>query len=248
MKYAIIADIHEDIVSLEVALMKIDKLKCDEVICLGDISGFSMPHYDYFEMRNASECLRLIRDNCEIIIAGNHDLHSARRTPEINPGFKYPKEWYKLDYQERLNISEGKVWLYDNNELNPLYTHSETDFLHTLPEFHVLKTDNHNIFLSHFIYPNLTGSAREFYSFSEDFEQHKKLVSDQNCHYSFAGHRHYTGLFISSDKGITDKRYNRKYTPQQNDSVLIPPIVGNRIGNGFCIFDSERLTVEAINI
>ena len=68
MKYAIITDIHEDIVNLKFAFQKIEKLGCDQVICLGDISGFCAPHYHYYDTRNATECLQLIREKCEIII------------------------------------------------------------------------------------------------------------------------------------------------------------------------------------
>jgi predicted phosphodiesterase len=248
MKYAIITDIHEDIISLGLALKKIEKLKCDEIICLGDISGFTVYHIDYFKTRNASECLRLVRKNCKVIIAGNHDLHAARKTPEISPDYKYPEEWYKLNYHERLIKSDGKVWLYDNDELSPLYRDTDIEFLKTLPEYHILKTNNYNVLLSHFIYPNITGSAREFYHNIEDFEQHINYMSEAKCHFSFAGHRHFAGLFIASDKGILEKRYNRKYTPEQNDCILIPPVTGNRIGNGFCIFDTENNSIEAIRI
>lgn len=245
MRYAIITDIHEDIVNLKFALKKIEKLNCDEIICLGDISGFSVPHYNYFNTRNAHECLNLIRNNCKIIIAGNHDLHAARKIPIISPDFKYPDLWYKMDYNERMNESTGLVWLYDNNELNPMYTHSDIDFLQTLPEYHILDTKEHRILLSHFIYPNLTGSAREFYSFVEDFEFHKKYMSDLDCHFGIAGHRHYAGLFVASDKEIIEKRYKREYTPKLNDCILAPPITGARNSNGFCIFDTDSFTIEA---
>ena len=244
MKYAIIADIHEDIVSLKFALHKIEKLNCDEIICLGDISGFSVPHYNYYDTRNAHECLKLVRQNCKTIIAGNHDLHAARKTPIINPEFEYPSNWYKMDYNERLNKSCGMVWLYDNDELNPLYTHADIEFLRTLPEYHILETKGHKILLSHFIYPNLTGSSREFCSFVEDFEFHKKYMADANCHFGFAGHRHFAGLLIASDKKMIEKRYNSKYTPKLNDCILVPPITGTRNGNGFCIFDTENFTIE----
>lgn len=248
MRYAIISDIHEDVVHLTLAFKKIEKLKCDEIICLGDISGFSVPHFNYFDTRNARECLRLLRENCKIIISGNHDLHAAGKIPEINPDYKYPEEWFELNYHERLAESEGKVWLYDKDELNPLYTRSDIEFLRTLPEYHILETKDYNIFLSHYFYPNLTGSIRGFYSSSYDFEQHKKFMLDLNCHFGFSGHRHYTGLFVASDKGIIEKRFNRKYTPELNDCILVPPVAGNRIGNGFCIFDIDSLTVKVQHI
>jgi len=248
MKYALIADIHEDITNLKLALNKIEKLGCNEVICLGDISGFSALHYNYYNTRNAHECLNLVRENCKIIIAGNHDLHSIRKVPVISPEFNYPDSWYEMDFEERAAYSKGKVWLYNNDELDPLYKRADIEFLHTIPEFFVLETLKHNIFLSHFIFPNLTGSCCGFYSDSGEFDQHKTFIAENNCFTSFAAHRHFAGLFISSDNRIIEKRYNRNYDFKRNECILIPPITGNQIDNGFCIFDSEEFTVEAKRI
>lgn len=247
MKYAIITDIHEDIINLRLALQKIEKLGCDEIICLGDISGFSVPHYNYFNTRDAHLCLQLVREYCTIIIAGNHDLHAARVTPKISPDFLYPENWYQLDYYEKLNASAGLVWLYDNDELNPLYTKADIEFIKQLKEYEILNTQSGNILLSHFVYPNVTGSSREFYSFIDDFEQHKQFIAENNCSFSLTGHRHYTGLFIASDN-IIEKGYNSTHNIKPGDTILVPPITGNRMGNGFCIFNSVNNTITAKKI
>ncbi|MBN2807142.1 MAG: metallophosphoesterase family protein [Prolixibacteraceae bacterium] len=248
MRYAIIADIHEDIVNLRLALKKIEKQHCNEVICLGDISGYSASHNHYSNTRNARECLKILRENCKIIIAGNHDLHAIRKIPGISPGFCYPENWYDMDYQERFTFSNGKVWLYENDELNPLYTKADIEFLKTLPEFDVLAVKQHNILLSHYIYPNLTGASCEFFTAPHELEQHASFITEKNCFASFAGHRHYSGLFIASNHHIVKKRYYRTYTLKRNDCILVPPVSVNQIGNGFCIFDSEDFTVEAKRI
>ncbi len=248
MKYAILSDIHEDVVSLRLAFNKIEKLRCEEIICLGDISGFSARNHNHFDTRNASESLRLIRENCSIIIAGNHDLYSAQKTPETVNGFVYPPNWYELDYPSKKALAEDKVWLYDHDELKDLYANSDLDFLQTLPEYKVLETNNGNVFLSHYIFPNISGSDQEFYSKSEEFDLHKSFMKKHQCQISFAGHRHYLGLFISSDSKIIEKRFDRKYSLLGNSCVLVPPIVGNSFGNGFCIFDSNNQTIEAKRI
>ncbi len=248
MRYAIIADIHEDIVNLKRALNKINKLNCDEIICLGDISGFSVPHYQYFDTRNAHECLRLVKENCSVIIAGNHDLHAAKKIPSVKTSFTFPQSWYEMDYREREQLSKGQVWLYDHDELNPLYTKDDITFLNTLPEYHVIKTKELNIFLSHFIYPNLSGVKNTFISDGTEFDQHIKFMTDQQCEIAFAGHRHYAGLYLASNHSIVKKRFNSKYKPKKNDCILVPPIAGNRIGKGFCIFDSESNLIQTKRI
>jgi len=83
MRLAILSDIHEDFERLQLAFKKIDRKGCDSSICLGDISGYSDLHYNYPKKRNASACLDLIREKCDIIVPGNHDLHAAGKIPEM---------------------------------------------------------------------------------------------------------------------------------------------------------------------
>ena len=83
MRLAIISDIHEDIDSLRKILKKAEKKGYDQLVCLGDITGYSLPYYKYDNSRNASACLSLLREKCEIVIAGNHDLHAAGRSPDL---------------------------------------------------------------------------------------------------------------------------------------------------------------------
>ncbi len=247
MRYAIITDIHEDLISLERALKKIEKEHCSEIVCLGDISGFSVPHYSYVDSRNARECLRLVRENCSIIVAGNHDLHAARITPQNSPEYAYPPNWYDLDYWERQQLSENKVWLYEKDELCPMYAHSDIEFICSLPEFQILKTDMGNILLTHFVFPNITGSAKIFYFEEKEFDSHRTFLKEQNCQFGVAGHRHFSGLYVVSDK-ILSKRFGKKIELKAYDIVLTPPIARNQSKSGFCILDSEQCTIEAIKI
>ncbi len=71
MKYAIISDIHSNLAALEQVLEYIHNEKCDSTICLGDIVGYG-PH--------PNECIQLVRDYTDIVIAGNHDYAAAGLT------------------------------------------------------------------------------------------------------------------------------------------------------------------------
>lgn len=248
MRIAIISDIHEDIVSLRLAFQKIEKLKCEKIVCLGDISGFSAPHYDYYTTRNASECLKQIREKCEVIIAGNHDLHSARITPKINPEFEYPDDWYTYDYHKKLEISRGYAWLYDNDELNALYNKNDIEFIKTLPELNVFSYNNYKLLFTHYCYPNLTGSMRVFYNFIEDLEEHQKFMNQNHCNYSFVGHRHFAGLMVATKNQIVGYKYGKKHKLSEGNIIFTPAITHKRTGNGFCLLDLNTNTVEAIRI
>jgi predicted phosphodiesterase len=241
MRYAIISDIHEDVVNLRKAFAKIEKTGVDKIVCLGDISGFSARHYSFIDSRNASECLGMIREKCDIIIAGNHDLHAARRTPEISPLFSYPDNWYRNDFPTRLKLSEGRLWQYDTDELDALYSHEDIDFVSSLPEFSV----ENDILFTHYLYPNLTGAARQFYIEIEALQAHRRFMGERGCRISFSGHPHHSGLLVVAEKQIVEKRFNRKMQLSGVNSVLVPPVVRSRGGSGFCVFDASQLTIEA---
>ena len=61
-KIAIISDIHSNLEALKTVLKDIKKRNIDEIICLGDIVSKGI---------NTKECLKLIKENCHIVIKGN---------------------------------------------------------------------------------------------------------------------------------------------------------------------------------
>lgn len=244
MKIALISDIHEDVISLEKALKAIDGEKCNEIFCLGDILGFSELYYHHAATRNASECINIVRQNCSVVIAGNHDLHAMKKTPTGTKGFLFPDNWYELDMNKREKLAENKVWLYNDGELDPMLSEKELIWMNNLPEWKKMKLDKVSVFLSHYVYPNLSGVLKGFCVDDNDFNCHKDFLSRNEFDFSIAGHSHYPGLFISSRR-IKTKRFNRNYKIKSGDCIIIPPIVNNRNGSGFCIFDSNKFTITA---
>ena len=140
MRIAIITDIHEDYHHLKNVIYKIEKQSCYEIICLGDISGYSIPYYKYHHHRSAHDCLQLLKDKCSTIIVGNHDLHAAKIIPEISPQFEFPKDWYEMDYLQRKTFSDNKIWLHEKDDLDPLYTKDDILFLQQQSQLAVKKT------------------------------------------------------------------------------------------------------------
>jgi len=63
MKYAIISDLHANLEALEAVLADMQP-HADAVICLGEIVGYNA---------NPNECLELVQNVCDVVIAGNHD-------------------------------------------------------------------------------------------------------------------------------------------------------------------------------
>lgn len=248
MRIAIVTDIHEDIKSLNLAFKKINSYNIDNVVCLGDISGFSAPHYEHYNSRSAHECLKLIRQNCETIILGNHDLHVIKKIPEYSPEFNYPDNWYELDYFVKKFIAQGRVWLYEENELQALYTKEDLEFLLEQKELEVLEVDGLRILLSHFAYPNLSGSEKKFFYDSFDFNEHFKLMKEKDCTIAIMGHAHPDGLMYFTQTVNYRNRFKKCPLPTEPVCIIAPSITQSGVKNGFLIFDTDKSEIEAIKI
>lgn len=74
MKYGIISDIHGNLDALEVALRVLEKNKIDKLVCLGDIVGYGP---------EPNECIRLVCQHADMILAGNHDYAALGKSPDI---------------------------------------------------------------------------------------------------------------------------------------------------------------------
>lgn len=94
MKYAIISDLHANLEALQ-AVLDDASSKADAVVCLGDIVGYNAdPH----------ACLRLVRETCVVVIAGNHDQAACgmRRYDDFNDWARQAMDWTR----QRLSAAE----------------------------------------------------------------------------------------------------------------------------------------------
>jgi diadenosine tetraphosphatase ApaH/serine/threonine PP2A family protein phosphatase len=72
MLIAVISDIHANLPALEEVLQKIEQLKADTIVCLGDTVGYGpFPN----------ECVDLVRARCAVVLQGNHDSGLVGGTP-----------------------------------------------------------------------------------------------------------------------------------------------------------------------
>lgn len=97
MKIAVVSDIHGNLHALEAVMADISQYQVDEIWCLGDIVG-----YGAFP----SECIEVVKENCSIVLAGNHDLAACGKVSldEFNLEAREAVEWT----QERLSKEEIK--------------------------------------------------------------------------------------------------------------------------------------------
>lgn len=247
MRIAIISDIHEDIIHLQKAFIKLEKIKYDKIICLGDISGYGIYNAPFFDKRNAHSCLDLVKKHCEIVILGNHDLQAVRKIPQQINSFNYPENWYALDYYEKIKSGGKVLWLYED-ELDPLYAHNDIEFLRQQQELQIVAENGRNYMFSHYAFPNVTGSLRQFNFEPDDYVPHFEFMEKNKCRYSFIGHEHANGLLIIKQNRVIEKKFTRYALTDSPAIIISPAIVSGKKRSGFLIFDTESLEIEAIKI
>lgn len=102
-KIAIISDIHGNLEALKAVLNDAKTRGVDKIICLGDIIA---------KGSHASECIKLVRDNCDVVIRGNCDRH------------------FTTDYNmEEVPEREKRRILWNRSQIND----EEKEYLHNLP-------------------------------------------------------------------------------------------------------------------
>lgn len=246
MKIGIISDIHEDGERLREVLAAIEKRGVDAIACLGDIVGFDVRHYRYLSTRNASYCLDLVRANCRWVVAGNHDLFAIRKLPDVNGCFPFPECWYRLDFEERKRLGLQQVWLFEPQELSPLLTAKDRDYLHSLPLFLATELDGLRILFSHATFPDLSGSLVWRPKNHWDFQHHFRFLNEQGCRLGISGHLHPNGIGSASARRFDFFPF-RTYRVISNLLQYICPCTASSASkNGFLVFDSAAMTMEAV--
>ncbi len=247
MKLGLISDIHEDIVSLQKGLYLLNNERCDQIICLGDIIGFSNPYYPYADTKDANACIELVRNHCSVVVPGNHDLFSAGRVPEFNAGIEYPDNWFSMDISVRMELMKEKIWFYEK-EIIPQLTDENIHYLQSLPEYQVLQVDDCNILLTHFLYPDVSGSLRKRIDDIYDYRMHFLFMRKNNCNLSFAGHMHKEGFEVINMLGFREYRFKKKRLHKTETVIGLPSIASGRNKNGVAIFDTDSYELHAIRI
>lgn len=246
MKLGILSDIHEDITSLKLAIKTLEKRGCNEIVCLGDISGFELPFYNYRTSRNAHECLDIIKLSCSIIVVGNHDLYSLRETPNHQAGFDYPENWYDLDFEERKKLSAERVWLYERDSLSSLLGRTDKEFLASLPEFAVMEIGTHKILFSHSVFPDPTGSLIWVPEDLWFFKKHFYTMKQYKCDVGFSGHFHPNGYSRASEEDFSTLGFGKSKIKGNLVQFICPCVADCDQFNGVMIFDVTKNEVEAI--
>ncbi len=100
MRLAVLSDIHSNIEALEAVLGELRRFSPDRIICCGDVVGYGA---------SPSECIALVREAADLVVAGNHDYGAIGMTDtsRFNPTARAAIEWtaQQLDFAEKKWLS-----------------------------------------------------------------------------------------------------------------------------------------------
>ena len=132
MKIAIISDIHGNLEALKATLEDINKKHIDKIICLGDTIAKGI---------HPSECIKLIKEKCDIVIQGNTDEYFAKKHKNIE---KLPEQ-----EQKRIKWNQSLITEEDRNYLLNLPFSYEFYMSGSLVRlFHATNTANNKVVLN----------------------------------------------------------------------------------------------------
>lgn len=101
MRVAIISDVHGNLEALKATLSDIQKRHVDQIICLGDTIAKGV---------HAEDCVRLIRENCAVVLRGNCDRHFSANYDSLEAFSEIEQERIRWN-QSRLS-KESREYLY----------------------------------------------------------------------------------------------------------------------------------------
>jgi len=247
MRIGFVTDIHEDVQNLENAFRILEREKCDRLVCLGDMVGFTLPFYRYIETRNAAACLRLVKENCSAVVAGNHDLYAVKKTPEYQAGFPYGDQWYALDYDIRAQKARNRIWLYEDSEIRCRLGDGEKEFLFGLQEMERREWDGVKFMFSHFCYPDVSGSAIFFPSQSFHLKKHLAFMAEHDCAISLSGHGHPEGALVVNEYEFIQHGFKTVRLSKGPHWIVIPCVARTSRKNGVMVFDTSERSISTIS-
>ncbi len=245
MKIGFISDIHEDEIRLKQAIGILESC-CDKIVCLGDIIGYSVPFFGFLKSRDAHGCVQLVKEHCDIAVAGNHDLAAIGKLPAHVGGIHYPMDYYRMEPLRRAALAK-KLGVYSyENDLPAVVSKEDVRFLRGLPEYTVERFDGIPVLISHYAYPDITGCRDQDIIDPKGAMPQIGFQMKNRCGFGISGHDHVEGLRIFDNKKVRNIRFGVSAKITCNDWISCPCVANGTFANGIAILDTDRLEMTAI--
>jgi len=182
MRIAILGDIHGNLHALESVEKDIKQQGVDEIICLGDTLNFgAFP----------KECLDWVKENCSVVLRGEHDTFVAMCEDII------------LTNPEAIKAAD---WVYDQ------LSQKDLEYISNLPT----DLDYRDFIITH-DEPSVPGSMY-FITSLRDAKDSMSCYQEQICFY---GHIHIPLIFIKTEESIKILQDVDRYQLKDNEKYLV---------------------------
>ncbi len=251
MLLGLISDIHEDFRKLEQALRLCERHHCDEIACLGDIVGYNPAYYAHIRERSASRCLHLVQSHCRWAVAGNHDLFACGGSSEIKLVDEIQTVHQIIDIQHIChNIPD---WSYEG-ELPGDMTATDMEYLRNLPHGIIPDIPGIRCLLSHYVYPDLSGSKAAYIKKRRDLTPLRDFMVRHAVSLVFTGHTHTAGagfafpFRINGAKKMLRAIHRMPFHTYPTGNLpmlcLLPAVTGETGVSGLAILDTARSQIN----
>ncbi|WP_456463973.1 metallophosphoesterase family protein [Persephonella sp.] len=210
MRFAVISDIHGNIHALDVVDKDLRSNHVDRIYCLGDIINFGA---------HPKECLDWVKDKCDIVIKGEHDIFVA------DPEEVFLTNPYAI---------QSADWTYDQ------LSQEDFDYIRSLENFY----EEDDFILTH-DEPSIPGT----YHFLTSIRDAKETFTCFENRFCFYGHAHLNILFVKDSKGNVFSEGSGSFKIQNGQQFLIcAGSVGQPRDRdpraGYVIVDTDKGTIQ----
>ncbi len=209
MRIAVLSDIHGNIHALEAVEKDIKENSIDRIFCLGDIINFGA---------HPKETLDWTRENCDIVIKGEHDIFVA------DPDEVFLSNPFAI---------KAADWTYDQ------LSEEDFDYIRSLENFY----EERNFILTH-DEPSIPGT----YHFLTSLRDAKETFTCFENRFCFYGHTHLQIVFVKKNKEVFNEKSEKYHFSEEEQFLISAGSVGQPRDKdpraGYVIVDTEERYIQ----
>ncbi len=199
MPFAIISDIHSNLIALEAVFGDIADRNVSEVICLGDVVGYGP---------EPGACLDLVIEHCSVCLMGNHDYAVLYEPFNFNAGAESACFWTRAQLESEPDAEKReRRW----------------DFLGEMTFKHVATSENKMLKEMVFVHGSPRRPVNEYVFPDDVYTNPGKIHSlfERIGKICFVGHTHVPGVFLDTPDFYSPDEVDNEYELSENYKSLV---------------------------